>query len=131
MTRSERQTRRPKWLFFLLSVGLGAVGAGFALAGGDTWMAIFAVVLMAGFGAIVAFTPWEWSVIVAEGATADERQRAISTRAMAFAYFAVIVVAVAGFFAEILRGAPGPFTLIAAVGGFSHMAAIAILQRRS
>lgn len=46
------------------------------------------------------------------------------------AYSAVILAGLTGFGFAVLAGEPGPFTLICAVGGFAHMASVAILQRR-
>ncbi|SDJ12390.1 hypothetical protein [Billgrantia gudaonensis] len=61
----------------------------------------------------------------------DERHALIQQRALAAAYFAVLGVALIGFFWEIARGAPGAFTLICFVGGLTHMIATVILRRRS
>lgn len=60
----------------------------------------------------------------------DERHVMIQMRAMTAAYFAVLAVALAGFFWEIAQGDPGAFTLIGFVGGLTHMAATVILRRR-
>lgn len=129
MTNDSGWRSRPRWRIFPFSIGLGTVLGGLALAGGDTGMALFSVALLSAFGAVLAFTNWEWSVI--QGPTADERQTTINLRAVETAYLAVISVAVSGFCVEIFRGTPGPFTLVASVGGFTHMSAIAVLRRRS
>jgi hypothetical protein len=119
---------RSRKLLFPFGVALGLVCAVAYARRGEYGQAVFAVVLMTTFGAALAFSPSEWAV--AQGRDADERQRAINDQAVRHAYGAVIVVAVGGFLVELYRGTAGPFTLISAVGGFVHMASLAILQRR-
>lgn len=60
----------------------------------------------------------------------DERHALIQLHALRAAYFAVLGVALAGFFWEIASGAPGAFTLIGFVGGTTHLLATVILRRR-
>jgi len=74
------------------------------------------------------FSRTEWAV--AQTGAADERQRSVNTEAMAYAYHAVVLVAVAGFFWELSKNEPGPFTIVCSVGGFTHMLSLAILRRR-
>lgn len=42
----------------------------------------------------------------------------------------MITVAVVGFLWEVAQGDPGPFTLIAAVGGGTHIVATIVLRSR-
>jgi hypothetical protein len=109
-------------------IAFGSVFGGISLFRGDLGMAAFAFVLLSGFGAVLAYAPTEWAVSQTEDA--DERQRALNDEAMRWAYLTVVCVTAVGFGFEIWRGDPGPFTLIGAVGGFTHMAALAILGRR-
>jgi len=113
----------------VFGTALGAVVAGAALMNGDVGFAIFAVVLMGAFSVFSAFSETEWAVIGRAG-EADERQRSINDEAVHVAYFAVIAVGLGGFLVEVARGTPGPFTLMCAVGGFTHMGTIAYLRRR-
>lgn len=82
------------------------------------WLVPFCVVL-GGVVALVFFGRGE--PLAAVGAFALLTQHA---------YSAVVCVTVAGFLIELARGRPGPFMLISAVGGFTHMGALALLRRR-
>jgi hypothetical protein len=110
-----------------ISFGLAGLITGAALAGGQPVIALMAFVLIGGLGVVLAYSKSEWAAIQSER---DERQRSINSEAVRFAYMAVLVVAVTGFVTELLHGDSGPFTMICAVGGFSHMAAVAYLKRR-
>lgn len=113
---------------FPFSVILGALVAVLAWRNGDKGLAALAILLLPAFGAWQAFARTEAAIIgTSEG---DERQQRISTEAVGYAYQAVLLVSVTGFLAEIARGEPGPFTLVCFVGGFTHLAAIAVLRRR-
>jgi hypothetical protein len=113
---------------FPVGIAFGVVFGGIAGVRGDLAFAAFALGLMSVFGAVLAFAPTEWAV--SQSGEADERQRALNDEAVRCAYGVVVVVAVVGAGVELWRGDPGPFTLISAVGGFTHMGALAILGRR-
>jgi len=113
---------------FPTSVILAAVVAALALRSGDVSLAVFAAVWLPAFGAWQAFARTETAVIGTSDS--DERQRRIKAEAVGYAYQAVVVVAVLGFFTEVARGQPGAFTLVGAVGGFTHLASAAVLRRR-
>ncbi len=128
MQRIQMRSRNSRGLF-LGAVALGAVTGGAALIGGDVPLAIFGFLLLTAFGAFLAFSRSEIAVI--GSADADERQRQIDTEAVRFSYQAVVFVAVAGFVWELTRGdGPGAFTIVCSVGGFTYLAAIAVLKRR-
>ena len=122
------EPRRRDHRHFLFSCALGLAVGGLALAGGRPGTALFSVVLLAGFGAVLAYSPTEWATV--QSPTADERGTKINEQAMVVAYLAVVVVAVIGFGVEMYRGTAGPFTLICAVGGATHGGSIAFLRRR-
>lgn len=110
------------------SVLLGAVVAALAWRNGNTGLAVFAMLLLPAFGAWHAFARSETAIIGTS--ESDERQRRISAEAVGYAYQAVVVVSVLGFFTEVAHGDAGPFTLICAVGGLTHLSAVALLRRR-
>lgn len=113
---------------FPFSILLGAIIAALAWRNGDTGLAVFAMVLLPAFGAWQAFARTETAIIGTS--ESDERQQRINAEAVEYAYQAVVVVSVLGFFTEVARGDPGAFTLVGAVGGFTHLSAVALLRRR-
>ena len=61
----------------------------------------------------------------------DERQRSIDREATLMAGMAMGATAILGTIIQSARGEdPGGFVIIAAVGGFAYMIAIAVLRRR-
>lgn len=113
---------------FPFSLVLAAVVAALAWRNGDTGLAVFAMLLLPAFGAWLAFARTETAIIGTS--ESDERQQRISAEAVGYAYQAVLVVSVMGFFTEVAHGDPGAFTLVCAVGGFTHLSAVALLRRR-
>ena len=117
-----------RWAAFAFAALL-ALGAATASAiAGNYGQAAFSLALLLAFGGFLSFSNSEWAV--AQSAAADERQRSLNEQALRYAYLAVISVAVAGFFTELARGRTGAFTLVCAVGGFTHGISLAILKRR-
>ena len=112
-----------------VGIAFGVVFGGIAALRGDLGFAAFAFALLSLFGAVLAFAPSEWAI--SQTSDADERQSALNDQAVRYAYMAVVTVAVVGFGVEIWRDTPGPFTLIAAIGGGTHMTSLAILRRRN
>ena len=115
------------------------VGAGLGVAMFLTaWLAADApgvglvmLAIMLGYAALMRFGQRFESVqVLSQDPPLDERHALIQLHALRAAYFAVLGVALLGFFWEIARGAPGAFTLIAAVGGATHLLATVILRRR-
>lgn len=87
--------------------------------------------IMLGYAALMRFGQRFESVqVLSQDPPLDERHALIQLHALRAAYFAVLGVALIGFFWEISRGEPGAFTLIAAVGGATHILATVILRRR-
>ncbi|PAU75504.1 hypothetical protein [Halomonas salipaludis] len=92
-------------------------------------LAMFAIML--GYAALMRFGQRFESVqVLSQDPPLDERHALIQLHALRAAYCAVLGVALLGFFWEIARGAPGAFTLIAAVGGATHLLATMIVRRR-
>ncbi len=114
--------------YFPGSVAIALVVAALAVRNGDVRFAVFAMLWFPAFGAWQAFARSETAVI--NTSEADERQRAIATEAVRHAYGAVVAVAVLGLLWEVARGEPGAFAIVASVGGFTHLAATALLRRR-
>ncbi|MBD3897269.1 hypothetical protein IEI94_15530 [Halomonas sp. ML-15] len=87
--------------------------------------------IMLGYAAAMRFGQrFESIQILSNDPPLDERHGLIQLHALRAAYFTVLVVALIGFFWEVTRGAPGAFTLIAFVGGTTHLLATVILSRR-
>lgn len=122
-------SRRPGRIWgFVGAVLLGAAAAFASARAGHYGQAVFGFVVIAGLGAFLAFSTTEWAV--AQTVAADERQQSLNGRAMITAYHAVVAVTVVGFLRELAHGETGPFTLVGAVAGFTHMLSLAILRRR-
>ena len=122
-------TSRRDWKFVPLAVALGAaVLVAFGRAG--RWSdGIIGGALVAGLGIYLALGRSEWAMASSE--RGDERQSRINREATVLLYCAVITVAVVGFLWEVAQNnGPGAFTLICAVGGFTHMISVAVLRRR-
>ncbi|QBI19691.1 hypothetical protein ER308_09115 [Egibacter rhizosphaerae] len=123
--------RRPVWVP-LFSLALGVIGLLVP------WLAADALdVGLRNLGIMTAFAAILWLgqrfevvQILSRDHHTEERHATIQLRATSTAYIAVVAVAVVGFFWELAQGAPGPFTLIAAVGGFTHIAATIVLRFR-
>ncbi|WP_111413099.1 hypothetical protein [Billgrantia lactosivorans] len=87
--------------------------------------------IMLGYAALMRFGQrFESIQMLSHDPPLDERHALIQLYALRAAYFAVLGVALIGFFWEVARGAPGAFTLIGFVGGTTHLLATVILRRR-
>ncbi|MFQ3786318.1 hypothetical protein [Halomonas sp. A29] len=101
------------------------------LAGDAPGVGLVMLGIMLGYAALMRFGQRFESVqMLSHDPPLDERHALIQLHALRAAYFAVLGVALIGFFWEIARGEPGAFTLIAAVGGATHLLATVILRRR-
>ncbi|HUF33745.1 MAG TPA: hypothetical protein VMN58_11125 [Acidimicrobiales bacterium] len=119
--------REPRWWFVAYSLGLGALVAGAALAGGNAQLAVISLPLCAAFGIAMALTPWG----TLRSRSQDEREHAIGKEAALVSYYAVVLTVILGFLIEIARGGDGqPWSLIGFVGGLSFVAALAVISRR-
>lgn len=120
-----------RWPALLVSGLLATVAAGLFLRRGEVAAAVIAAGAQIGIGAFLAFSRSELATAANSGPDADERQREINRQAILCAYVAVAAVAIPGLFVEIARGrGPGPFALICAVGGLTHMLSLLVLRRR-
>jgi hypothetical protein len=125
------QVSRPNSRVLRLVPGLvvAALVAFAAALGHQSGVAVSAFVLIGGLQLYEVYGKTEWAKL--SGPDADERQRAIGREAALVSYAAMMLVAVGGFLVEVVRGtAPGPFTLVCAVGGFTLMLAQFVLTRR-
>lgn len=87
--------------------------------------------IMLGYAALLRFGQrFESIQMLSQESPLDERHALIQLHALRTAYFAVLGVALIGFFWEVAHGAPGAFTLIGFIGGTTHLLATAILRRR-
>lgn len=116
----------------LLGVALGvAMFLTSWLLAGAPGIGLVMLVIMLGYAGVMRFGQRSESIqILSNDPPLDERHALIQLHALRAAYFAVLSVSLIGFFWEIARGTPGAFTLIAAVGGATHLLATAVLRRR-
>jgi hypothetical protein len=111
---------------FVGCVGLGILAALVSIRADDYEQAAVSFIALTALGAVFGFSRSEWAI--AQTDDADERQKSLNTQAMLFAYYAVLAVAIIGLFGELGRDEVGAFTLVCAVGGFTHMLSLAILR---
>lgn len=125
MTEIERKTRaEPKWWFIVYSFGLGLVVAAAAWAGDQPGVAIFAIPWLTLFGVVLAFTPFGRL----RTGSRDEGENTISNEAVIYSAYAMLAVVLIGWLWSVARGEPSPeVTVVAAVGGFAYLVALAVL----
>ncbi|RFA32695.1 hypothetical protein [Alkalilimnicola ehrlichii] len=113
-----------------VALGLGMLLTSWLIAG-ELGAGLVMLAIMLIYAAVMRFGQrFEAVQILGNDPPLDERHAVIQLRALAAAYLAVLTVALVGFFWEISRASPGPFTLICFVGGITHMTAAVILRRR-
>ncbi len=101
------------------------------LAAGDLWLGLGFLGIMTVYAGVLRFGQrFEAVQILSRDRQIDERLEVISLHAITWAYSAVVIVAVLGFFWEVAQGTPGPFTLVAAVAGSTHIVATIVLRSR-
>ncbi len=102
-----------------------------AIGGSPSGQIVFAVVLFGGIAVILAVGGRSESIRAFRGDLNDERLESIQLRAQALAGRLVILAVVVAFLVELALGHSGaPYSWLAAIGGFSYLAAYAYGMRR-
>jgi hypothetical protein len=110
--------------------------AGYAavfLAHGKVVDAVLAAAVMLAYGGLlIALSRRSEIAALLRGTGRDERRALIDLRASALALYAVIILTLAMTFIELVKGRePGPWGIVAAVGGAAYLAGIVIFSRRT
>jgi drug/metabolite transporter (DMT)-like permease len=126
------RTGRGRWIG---SIGFAVCGVvvvvAEAIGGSSTGQMIFAAALFGGIAVLLAFGGRSESVRAFRGDLNDERLDGIQLRAQALAGQIVIVAVVVAFLVELALGHSGaPFDWLAAIGGFTYLAAYTYGTRR-
>ena len=101
------------------------------LAAGEPVVGLVMLGIMLAYAAMMRFGQrFEAVQILSNEPPLDERHAQIQLRAVATAYYMVLVVALAGALWEVSQSQPGAFTLICSVGGLTHMISTVMLHRR-
>jgi uncharacterized membrane protein len=113
-----------------LAIGVGYVAI--FLARDDPEMAVAGFVIMAAYVLVlVVVSRRSEAVALLRGETTDERRSAIQQRASAFTLHVLVLVLLAGFVTEMIRGKSGhPWDLLCAVGGVTYIIATVTFSRR-
>lgn len=123
--------RKSKWFQPILAVVLGLVLLAAQWLGGHPDRGVGSFVLLAAFGAILAFGGRSEAIRDLRGNDRDERVSQIHLRAAAMAGHVTIIAVVIGFLVEVARGHDGhPFTWLSALAGVTYLAALRVLQAR-
>ncbi|WNM35932.1 DUF2178 domain-containing protein [Streptomyces sp. Li-HN-5-11] len=125
-------TRGQRWV--VPAVGL-AIGVGYVaifLARRDPGMAVAGFLIMAAYVLLlVAASRRSEAIALLRGETTDERRHAINQRAAAFTLHVLVLVLLAGFVTELLRGHSGhPWDWLCAVTGATYIIATVSFSRR-
>jgi hypothetical protein len=123
---------RSRWVASIGFAVCGIVVVAVELIGGQpTGQVLFAVVLFGGIAVALAFGGRNESVRAFRGDLRDERLEGIQLRAQALAGQAVIVAVVVAYLIELSLGHSGaPYYWLAAIGGFTYLAAYFVGMRR-
>jgi hypothetical protein len=126
-----RGSARARW-YGSLSFAVAGLGIAAAdVAGNRSDHVPPTLILFLSIAAVLAFGGRSESVRAFRGDLSDERLRAIELRAVALAGRLTVLACVVGMIVEIARGHSGaPFTWLAAIGGFSYLAAWVYGMRR-
>jgi hypothetical protein len=122
---------RSKWFVPLLSVGLGVVVFAAQWVGGDPGSGLVSFAILAGFGGLILLGGRSETIRGLRGDGRDERFRRMDIHATALAGLAVCAAIAIAALVELARGhGPGPYGWLAAVFGFTYLAAIIVFRIR-
>jgi hypothetical protein len=99
----------------------------------DVVMAVFGLLVMLGYAAILVFgSRRSEAVALLRGETGDERRRSIEQRAAALTLYVLAVVLVGGCLISLIRGRESStWTSLCAVVGGTYLLSTIVLTRRS
>lgn len=128
---ADPRSAEARWLVPGLSLVLAVVAGVVAWLGTrDVVLALLVAGVLVVYAGVLVIGSHSETIRLLRGQTEDERGSAIEARASVASLYAVLAVVLPGAGVELFRGSPGPFTLVAAVGGLVYMVAIAVLRRR-
>jgi hypothetical protein len=132
MTRVDcRRLTHSKWVIPVSCAVFGGVVLLASWLGGQLIVGFIGLVIMVGFGLIVALAGGSETVRGLRGDGRDERFAQIDLRATAVAGTALIIAVIAAFIAEIARGHNGsPYDWLGAIGGLAYVLAVAYFRWR-
>jgi hypothetical protein len=121
------------WAVPVVCVLAAAGYAAVFLAHGKVVDAVLAAAVMLAYGGLlIALSRRSEIAALLRGTGRDERRALIDLRASALALYAVIILTLAMTFIELAKGRePGPWAIVAAVGGAAYLAGIVIFSRRT
>jgi hypothetical protein len=133
-TESGTESRRAhSWAVPAVCVLAAAGYAAVFLAHGKVVDAILAAAVMLAYGGLlIALSRRSEIAALLRGAERDERRMLIDLRASALALYALVILSLTMTFIDLAQGrGPGPWGIVAAVGGAAYLAGIVIFSRRT
>ena len=125
------QVTRSKWFQPAVAVALGLLIFAAIWIGGDPRTAVYSLLIMVGFAAVILFGGRSETIRGLRGDGRDERFRQIDLAATAIAGLVVITAIIVAFLVEVARGEDGsPYAQLGAIGGLAYLVAIVVLRIR-
>ncbi|MEU8875928.1 DUF2178 domain-containing protein [Streptomyces javensis] len=130
--QSPETTRSQRWAVPVVGLAMGVGFIAVFLARNDPGMAVGGFVIMAAYVLILVMASRRSeSAALLRGQTTDERRRAINQRASTFTLNVLVLVLLAGFVTELIRGHSGhPWDVLCAAGGVTYILATIYFSRR-
>lgn len=125
-------TRGQRWAVPAVGLAMGVAFIAIFLARHEPGMAAGGFVIMAAYVLILVMASRRSeSAALLRGQTTDERRRAINQRASAFTLNVLVLVLLAGFVTELIRGHSGhPWDVLCGAGGVTYILATIYFSRR-
>jgi len=125
------QMTRSKWFQPAFSLVLGALLFTALWIGGDLRGAVYALLLMVAFAAVILFGGRSETIRGLRGDGKDERFRQMDLAATAIAGLVVITAIIGAFLVEVARGEDGsPYAQLGAIAGLAYLVAVVVLRWR-
>lgn len=130
--RKSEDTRGRRWVVPAVGLALGVGYAAIFLARHDPGTAVAGCLVMAAYVLLlVVASRRSEAVALLRGETTDERRHGISQRAAAFTLHILVLVLMAGFVTELIRGHSGhPWDWLCGVLGATYIIATVAFSRR-
>lgn len=131
--RSRARGSRGSWTVPVTAILIGGAYLAIYLGHHDVVMAVFGLLVMLGYAAILVFgSRRSEAVALLRGETGDERRRSIEQRAAALTLYVLAVVLVGGCLISLIRGRESStWTSLCAVVGGTYLLSTIVLTRRS